>query len=83
MQRTTIMLPHDLKLQALRFSESKGISLGQPIRDCLRETIGQAEKEGSSQDCFFSDKAVYQGDSPADLSVDHDAYLYGNQHDIH
>ena len=83
MHRTTIMLPHDLKVQAVRFSEQKGVSLGQLIRECLQQAVQQAKKESGTQDCFFEDKGIYQGEAPDDLCSEHDAYLYGPRDDIH
>lgn len=83
MQRTTIMLPRDLKVLAANYSEKMGVSLGQLIRDCLRKELDRAGSNATLKDCFFEDKAVYQGNAPSDLSVEHDEYLYGTIHDIH
>jgi hypothetical protein len=35
MQRTTIMLPHDLKIKAEEVSRKKGVPLGELIREGL------------------------------------------------
>ncbi len=82
MQRTTIMLPQELKVRAANHSEKMGISLGQFIRQALQKEIDSAEDRNGLQDCFYADKAVYQGDSPLDLSSEHDDYLYSEVHDI-
>ncbi len=76
MQRTTIMLPLELKNRAAKHCEQKGMSLGRVIREALEKEINRQEMKDHSIDCFFEDKAVYQGDAPDDLSARHDEYLY-------
>jgi predicted DNA-binding protein len=82
MQRTTIMLPRELKMRAANQSRKMGVSLGQLIREALQREVASTEKSNGLQDCFYADKAVYQGDSPPDLCAEHDEYLYGESHDI-
>ena len=82
MQRTTIMLPRELKIRAASKSRKMGVSLGQLIREALQKEIDSTEAGNGLQDCFYADKAVYQGDSPPDFSAEHDEYLYGESHDI-
>jgi hypothetical protein len=73
MQRTTIMLPYDLKTKATRFAASHELTLGGLIRQALKEVC---LRKSASMDVFFADKDFYQGDTPGDLSSNHDNYLY-------
>jgi len=79
MQRTTVMLPQDLKLQAQRHARELGVSLGELIRESLEAMIRGSDGDRSTVDPFFSDNAVYVGEAPRDLSVNHDGYLYGEK----
>ncbi|MCA1743776.1 MAG: hypothetical protein ABR542_07625 [Desulfonatronovibrio sp.] len=76
MQRTTVMIPKELKAQAVRCAEMTGVSLGQLIRDSLQKEIEHAQTQVHSQDSFFEDKEIYEGEAPLDSSVDHDNYIY-------
>jgi hypothetical protein len=77
MQRTTIMLPHDLKIRAEEVSRKKGVPLGELIREGLKELLNKNEE--AVGDLFFKDTAVYKGQTPKDLSSAHDDYLYGDK----
>ena len=44
MERTTIMLPHDLKLQAAQYAKNKGISLGELIRTAIAASLNQSRE---------------------------------------
>lgn len=79
MNRTTIMLPFDLKSKALSKAARMGLSLGELIRVSLSAFI---ERGKSSGDTLLSDKGIYQGSTPGDLSENHDAYLYGAKNDL-
>ena len=74
MERTTIMLPHDLKTKASQFAGKKGISLGQLIRDSLNQSINA--DNNVEKDPIFMDEIVFEGEVPIDLSENHDDYLY-------
>lgn len=76
MERTTIMLPPELKARAAKYSQLKGISLGQLIREALEKEVMGEGNMNQSLDPFFSDREVYRGDAPSDLSAEHDRYLY-------
>lgn len=77
MNRTTVMLPGDLKLKAKRTAANMGISLGELIRLSLKiEVEGKADIV--QDDSFLSDKAVFSEEVPNDLSLNHDRYLYGD-----
>jgi hypothetical protein len=78
MKRTTIMLPVDLKLKAERKAEKMGISLGELIRLSLKTQVGK-KIDTVQDDPFLSDNAVFSGNVPDDLSLNHDKYLYGDK----
>lgn len=75
MERTTIMLPPELKTRAVRRARRKGISFGEYVREAL--TAELSREGGKGVDSFLSDTAVYRGEAPSDLSARHDDYLYG------
>ena len=77
MERTTIMLPHDLKLQIAQHAQKKGISMGKLIRDAITSTLSQAGDNGNNDDPLFADNEIFQGSTPADIAANHDEYLYG------
>lgn len=76
MHRTTLMLPADLKARASRRARELGISLAELIRRSL-EAILDSEPASARNDPLFSDDALFAGKTPADLSAEHDTYLYG------
>lgn len=75
MHRTTVMLPEPLKLRAQAAAEKRGVSLGELIR---RSLVSELEDplRGLDDDLLFSDSSTFSGDTPPDLSQDHDRYLY-------
>lgn len=73
MERTTIALPTDLKLKALKQARDMGISLGELVREGLKKMLNKKNRKEIS---FFDDTAVYTGPIPEDLSINHDKYLY-------
>ncbi len=79
MKRTTIMLPEDLKMRAIRRANMLGLSLGGFIRESLERSVNLRGDRQSIADPFFADSAVYQGDTPKDFSEIHDEYLYGDR----
>jgi len=79
MERTTIMLPHDLKLRLAQHAKKKGISMGKLIRDAISAALSQTVDKGCKDDPLFTDKELYRGAAPANLSADHDQYLYGEK----
>ncbi len=76
-ERTTIMLPAQLKHRAHRLAAKLGISMGELIRESLREALNR--DRGDVEDPLYSDDASYPGPAPADLAADHDNYLYGKK----
>lgn len=79
-QRTTIMLPVDLKQRASSLAERLGISLGELIRRSLEAALTGSSGE-IREDPFFQDRAVYTGPTPPNLSADHDDFLYAEDSD--
>lgn len=61
--------------------QKKGISLGELIRNAIAVNLNQSQESGSDDDPLFSDKEIFTGDVPTDLSVHHDDYLYGSKTD--
>lgn len=72
MDRTTIMLPHDLKMLANMEASARGISLGELVRVALAEICDKKK----SKDPFFNDNVVFDAAAPYDLSANVDDYLY-------
>ncbi|HET6878852.1 MAG TPA: hypothetical protein VFI31_01780 [Pirellulales bacterium] len=77
MQRTTIMLPNDLRARAQRRARELGMSLGQFIRESLAAKLGGGENE--AEDPLFADDAAFAGEVPDDLARNHDRYLYNDK----
>ncbi|MBL4818915.1 MAG: hypothetical protein JKY15_06780 [Deltaproteobacteria bacterium] len=75
MDRTTIVLPHGLKLLAQRLALKNRVSLSELIRNALKQQISAAKKDPST-DAFLDDKQFFEGKVPTDLSENHDDYLY-------
>lgn len=74
MHRTTILIPHDLKIQAERQARREGVSLSELIRMRLSESI---DLEAEPKAAFFF-RQPWSGETPVDLSERHDDYLYGD-----
>jgi hypothetical protein len=74
------MLPVDLKQRASSLASRLGISLGELIRQSLEAALRGNSGE-VREDPFFQDRAVYAGPAPANLSADHDDFLYGESSD--
>ena len=77
MKRATVMLPHELKGRARQLAQEMGISLGQLIRKSLEAVLKDEEVLSPRRDPLFSDVGVYQDETPGDISLRHDDYLYG------
>jgi hypothetical protein len=76
MQRTTIMLPRALKERAAREARSRGVSLGEFIREAL-SCLLRSDQNAAAQDPLMGDTAVYEGPGPEDTAERHDDVLYG------
>ena len=79
MDRTTIMLPPELKTRASNQAKKMRISLGQYIREALQKSLDMENRPEANDDSFFLDKAVFNGPTPENLASDHDEYLYGDK----
>lgn len=78
MDRTTIMLPPELKTRAANHAKKMGISLGRYIREALRTSLEVKNRREADEDSLFLDNAVFEGKTPEDLASDHNGYLYGD-----
>jgi len=78
MRRTTVMIPEDLKIRAVRRANSAGLSLGGFIRESLERAL-KSDAAGTLDDPFLNDNAVYEDDTEVDLAQNHDIYLYGEE----
>ena len=67
------MLPVRLKHRANRLARKLGISLGELIRESLRDALHRRQDD---DDPLYADDVSYPGPAPADLAADHDEYLY-------
>ena len=77
MERTTIMLPPDLKAKVQKQANFMGMSLGQYIREAVENALEyQHRKQPVEADPLFSDDAVFSGKGPKDIAENHDQYLY-------
>ena len=79
MDRTTIMLPPDLKIRASNQAKKMRISLGQYIRETLKKSLEMENRREADDDSLFLDNAVFDGTTPEDLASGHDGYLYGDE----
>jgi hypothetical protein len=76
MKRTTIMIPEDLKIKALKHARMLGISLGQLVRESLKRRLQTSKDVQPVDDPLFADDVVFQGETPSDLAENHDSHLY-------
>ena len=80
MDRTTIMLPSELKTRAANQAKKMRISLGQYIREALKKSLEIENRNVADDDPLFLDNAVFDGTNPVDdLAANHDVYLYGDE----
>ena len=84
MNRTTIVLPDDIKLQAQERARAQGVSFGALVREAItrylvrpaEDTTRRARREAvEAMLCFGDDAAA----GPPDLSEHLDDYLYGRR----
>jgi hypothetical protein len=75
--RTTIVLPPRLKQLATARARERKISFSEFVRQAVEDAVNQPRTGArNKKDSFWSDVAVYDGPVPADLSENHDKYLY-------
>lgn len=73
MHRTTVLIPHDLKVKASQMAHAAGMSLGEFVRMSIELRCSTNTKVF---DVFLDDRRCYEGEIPKDLSKNHDDYLY-------
>lgn len=73
MVNMTVQVPDDLRDKIARAAQHRGMSLNAFVRSCLASAVDRGA------DPLFSDSAVFVGDAPSDLSVNHDDYLSGDK----
>jgi predicted transcriptional regulator len=78
MDRTTIMLPPELKTRVSNQAKKMKITLGQYIREALKKSLEMENRCEAEDDSLFPDNAVFDSPIPEDLASDHDTYLYGD-----
>ena len=75
------MLPKELRREAEELAARKGISLSELIREQLtRITNNNRRRDRRARDPLFANANPSEKDAPADLSENHDDYLYGEAH---
>jgi hypothetical protein len=77
MNRTTVMLPSELKQKASRRSREMGISFGEFVRISIQDELARHYPEQS--DSLFADTAVFAGEAPVNAADNHDELLYGSE----
>lgn len=78
MDRTTIMLPRDLKVRLTLRARELGISVGELIRRAVSRALDQSPGEAQAADPLMGDESVCRESVPPDYSTRHDDHLYGD-----
>ena len=73
MTEIVVPLPDDVRDRAERAALQNGIALDQFVRECVESTINRDRLK----DPLFADRALFDAETPPDLSTRHDDYLYG------
>ncbi len=82
---TAIAKKLDAKLKRLSPEKARQVeTLVSELLDLVGQPVVAAKPANGRRisrraDPLFADKAVYRGNSPADLAVDHDHYLYDSE----
>jgi len=78
MQRTTIVLPQDLKHRAFKHARKLGISFAKFTQQSLEKAINEPAEEKTSKknDPFFSNRNFWKGDVSSNLSTSIDDEIY-------
>ena len=87
--RTTIVMPPRMKQQAVSRARAQGISFGEFVRLAVGKQLAQRtkpfkvrlikNKSKKTGDPFWDNLTFFDDGGPADLSVRHDDYLYGDK----
>jgi hypothetical protein len=75
MNRTTVVLPEDLKLRAKERARRDGIPFAELVRQAVEARV--AVPHAQDVDPLFGNLPVYEGFVPPNLSEEHDEELYG------
>jgi len=78
-KRTTVVFPAGLKKRAVAEARHQRISFGELLRRSLEQTLSQPRKRPKGRDPLWDNVPVYDGPVPADLSSNHDKYLYDEE----
>ncbi len=73
--RTQIYLPRKVHGALRRAARARGVSMAQIIREAAEETL---RREDTREQDPLSGLIGVMKNAPADLSVNHDHYLYGS-----
>lgn len=78
MQRTSLMLPTELKTRAASRARRAGISFGRFVRTSIEEKLNRTSDDvvASGRDPFFAFDAIVVTDGPNDMARNHDAHLH-------
>lgn len=81
MERTTVMLPLDLKERTMRLARQLGVSFGELVRTSLETVVSRRDgkRRDRKHDPLLADTRVFRGSAPKDLAANHDKYLYGDR----
>lgn len=82
--RTTIVLPPELKRRAVSRARRQGISFGEFVRRAVEKQVAlptvkivKPPRKRKTGDPFWDNLVFFEDDGPTDLSVRHDDYIYG------
>ncbi len=76
MDRTTVMLPSELKQRVACRSREMGVSFGEFVRLSLQDELSHRKLDCG--DPLFTDTTVFSGQAPSNAAEAHDELLYGN-----
>jgi hypothetical protein len=72
MVNLSVPFPEELRDKAEAAARESGLSIDEFVRRCVTSALA----DNRTSDPLFADKRVFSGESPADLSVNHDYYLH-------
>lgn len=79
MHRTTILIPHSLKLEVEKEAERERVTFGEVVRRSLNKYV-MGRKGALSRDSLLSSQTRFMDNGSTDMAKRHDAYLYGDPH---
>ena len=78
--RTTVVFPPGLKQLAMERARERKISFGEFVREAVEKAVRDPKpKRKRARDPLWDDVPVYDGPVPADISINHDKYLYDDE----